>query len=514
MVRLGAKDLVAKTVEKVVVECNRPDVAASLLLQIMHEELPEVTAAAAAAPAARGRHAGLMHTIHWLLQNGLVLLAANLAVTLARRGEAAYVADLLTAMVEGGALEDARDIFAVIICKGHEDVVQKVGYWMIRSEHSGAMALITEALVDSGGLLLACSAKKSMAILGESLVGQPSVELARMGRIDILARMLIVLVSQQRLDIICTCFKGLDYQGHHEVLEQSTIVIAQMGRPDVIAVVLAKLVDSGAAAAAKLCMNQMTRSSYPWVAAVAKVEMVHQGYSKEVAILETGPPCKGQDNTDLECSRLLLRAGYAGEWAAIAREVLGMGRIDITAKCIAALIQTGRVDLAVEGTHVLAQTTTAKAVAEVVQGMVEAGQREAAAELLAELAHSALSVACTILVQLGRADICAMLLLLRMPDAGHVAAVVRISNALIDSDHIQTAAAVATALPKDCDVLRLMEVLRGAGAQMLLEVWHGASMRYFLKFRCGSALKPIPPEEIRADAECAAAALSEKGTKP
>lgn len=35
-----------------------------------------------------------------------------------RQGEAAYVADMLTAMVEGGALEDARDIFAVIICRG------------------------------------------------------------------------------------------------------------------------------------------------------------------------------------------------------------------------------------------------------------------------------------------------------------------------------------------------------------------------------------------------------------
>ncbi len=64
----------------------------------------------------------------------------------------------------------------------HEDVVQMVGYWMIRSEHSGAMARITVALVDSGGLLLACAARNSMAILGESLVGQPSYELVRCTR--------------------------------------------------------------------------------------------------------------------------------------------------------------------------------------------------------------------------------------------------------------------------------------------------------------------------------------------
>lgn len=34
MTRLGAQDLVAKTVEMVVIECNRPDVAALLLLQV------------------------------------------------------------------------------------------------------------------------------------------------------------------------------------------------------------------------------------------------------------------------------------------------------------------------------------------------------------------------------------------------------------------------------------------------------------------------------------------------
>ncbi|BDA49841.1 hypothetical protein COCOBI_14-4610 [Coccomyxa sp. Obi] len=512
MARLGARDLVAKTVEKVVIECNRPDVAASLLLQIMHEELPEVKAAAAAALEARSRHTGLMHTIHWLLQNGLVLAAANLAVTLARQGEAEYVADLLTAMVEGGALEDARDIFAVIICKGHEDVVQMVGYWLISSEHSGVMARITVALVDSGGLLLACVARNSMAILGESLVGQPSYELVRMGRVDVLARMLIVLVSQRHSEIVCACFKGLHRMGRHEVLAQATLAIAHMGRPDVIA--LAMLVDGGGGAAAKLCMDQMIRISQPWVAAVTKVEMVRLGLAKEVAILETGPPCEGEENTDLQCSTLLLRAGYAREWAAVAREILDMGRVDVTAKCIASLIKTGRTHLAMEGTRALAQTATDKAVAEVVQGMVEAGQQEAAAELLAELAHSALSVAINTLVQLGHADTCAMLLLQRLTDNGHIAAVVRISNALIGCDHIQTAAAIATALPRECDVVALMEALRAAGARILPEVWHRASMRYFRMFVCGCALKPILPKQICAGAESAAAALSEGGVKP
>ncbi|CAL8464290.1 g3825 [Coccomyxa elongata] len=500
MARLGAQDLVAKTVEMVVIEWNRPDVAALLLLQIMDEGKPEVRTAAMAPPVARGRHTGLMHTMHCLLLNGLVLPAANLAVALARQGEAAYVADLLTAMVEGGALEDARDIFAVIICRGHEDVVQMVGYWMIRSEHSGAMARITVALVDSGGLLLACVARNSMAILGESLVGQPSYELVRMGRVDVLARMLIVLVSQNHSGIVCACFKGLHRMGRHEVLARATLAIAQMGRPDIIALMQAMLVHGGGGAAAKLCMDQMIRISHPWVAAVAKIEMVHKGLSKEVAILETGPPT--EDTTDLECSTLLLRAGYACEWATIMHEVLNMGRLDIIAQCLAGLIELRRTHLAVEGMRALAQTATDKALAEVVQGMVEAGHQEAAAELLAELAHSALSMACDIL---GHADTGAQLLLLRLAEPGRVAAVVRISNALIESDHIRAAAAIATALPEDCDVPRLMEALRDAGARILPEVWHRASMRYFSTFLLGSALKPIPPPQVCANAASAVA---------
>ncbi len=45
----------------------------------------------------------------------------------------------------------------------------------------------------------------------------------------------------------------------------------------------------------------------------------------------------------------------------------------------------------------------------------------------------------------GHADTCAQLLLLRLADAGHVAAVVRVSNALIEFDHIRAAAAIASA---------------------------------------------------------------------
>ena len=42
----------------------------------------------------------------------------------------------------------------------------------------------------------------------------------------------------------------------------------------------AMLVSSGGGDAAKLCMDQMIRMSHPWVAAVTKVEMVHQGLTK------------------------------------------------------------------------------------------------------------------------------------------------------------------------------------------------------------------------------------------
>lgn len=42
----------------------------------------------------------------------------------------------------------------------------------------------------------------------------------------------------------------------------------------------AMLVHGGGGAAAKLCMDQMIRISQPWVAAVAKLKMVHQGLTK------------------------------------------------------------------------------------------------------------------------------------------------------------------------------------------------------------------------------------------
>ena len=56
------------------------------LLQIIDEGQPELRTAAAVAPTPRGRCSGLLHTVHCLLQNGLVLPVANLAVALARYG--------------------------------------------------------------------------------------------------------------------------------------------------------------------------------------------------------------------------------------------------------------------------------------------------------------------------------------------------------------------------------------------------------------------------------------------
>lgn len=58
-----------------------------------------------------------------------------------------------------------------------------------------------------------------------------------MERVDVLARMLIVLVSQRHSDIVCACFKGLHRMGRHEVLARATLAITQMGRPDIVALV-------------------------------------------------------------------------------------------------------------------------------------------------------------------------------------------------------------------------------------------------------------------------------------
>jgi hypothetical protein len=50
---------------------------------------------------------------------------------------------------------------------------------MIYVGEAKAVAEITAALVDAGGLRLACNAKASMVLLGESIAGSPCYELIK-----------------------------------------------------------------------------------------------------------------------------------------------------------------------------------------------------------------------------------------------------------------------------------------------------------------------------------------------
>ena len=64
------------------------------------------------------------------------------------------------------------------LCR-HVNEIALASLWMIRSGHARAVAHITAALVDSGGLALACQVKNGMVVLGEALAGCPCYELVR-----------------------------------------------------------------------------------------------------------------------------------------------------------------------------------------------------------------------------------------------------------------------------------------------------------------------------------------------
>lgn len=61
----------------------------------------------------------------------------------------------------------------------HADAVALVSLWMIHVDESAAVAKITAALVDAGGLSLACEVKQAMVTLGEWLAGNPCYELVK-----------------------------------------------------------------------------------------------------------------------------------------------------------------------------------------------------------------------------------------------------------------------------------------------------------------------------------------------
>lgn len=62
----------------------------------------------------------------------------------------------------------------------------------------------------------------------------------RMGRVDVVARMVIELVNTRHTNVVCACFRGLVMSGHGDALAQVAFTVAEMDRPDVIATVSPK----------------------------------------------------------------------------------------------------------------------------------------------------------------------------------------------------------------------------------------------------------------------------------
>ncbi|BDA49835.1 hypothetical protein COCOBI_14-4550 [Coccomyxa sp. Obi] len=439
-----------------------------------------------------------------------------------RHGEAPAVADLMIAMVSGRHLAEARDVVAVLIARKHADEAALVALWMIHVDESTAVARLTAALVDEGGLALACEIKEAMVMLGESMAGKPCYELInckrnmrddieidtaksrfpdRMGRVDVVARMVIELVNTRHTAVVCACIETLVMTGHADSLADVALTVADMDRPDVVATVEVTLVEIGRLNLAIESTVALIKSGYPWVVAATRVEMVRQGHAKVTAMIQAELSRDGSEGAIIEVSIiqiwlsknqkeslnvilnprkykaevavLLLRSGFASEWAAIAAEHIRSGEVDFIARQLAGLVRTGRPFLAAEAATALVHAASAKVVAEVLREMVEMGQADVAADLAADLAQRELSVACIVM---GCAEIGAVLLL-RLVDTGRTAEVVRINNCLVDSDRTQEAAAITEALAAQTEVMALMETLKTGGARILPEARHDATMR-------------------------------------
>ncbi|BDA51589.1 hypothetical protein COCOBI_19-1450 [Coccomyxa sp. Obi] len=466
LANVKAERLTAKVMEATVLSHKRPDVAVALLLQVLEEGRPATAAFVAAATWRCARPEALLCVFHRLMCTGRVTDAANLVLELIRHGEAPVVADLLISLLEEGSVEDARDIVAVLLAKGHAAEVAQQSLWMVRVERAQAVAQLRAALVQSGGLALACDAQKALEVLNETAAAIAFHQLVRMGHVDVAARMIIHLVDEGHVGPVCKWIEGLDRQECHETLLQLSITIAKMSRSDVNAAIMGALVESGRLDLAKHCMLDVIKRSHPWVTSAMMIEMVRLGKAKEAARTAVQLSMDGENVAPIEAHVLMLPRGYAPEWAAIMHEVIKLGHADVTARRTALLIKTGRPHLAMMGARALAQTATPRALAEVMLKMVELGEAEAAAELLAELAKYAPTVACDLT---GHSNTAASLML-RLLDTEKVATVMIINNYIIQSGHVRAAATLASAMAARTDVQELMDTFDAAAARMLPEV--------------------------------------------
>ncbi|BDA49839.1 hypothetical protein COCOBI_14-4590 [Coccomyxa sp. Obi] len=499
-----AERTTARIMEAIILGLDRPDVAAKLLLRLLDEGKQDLMIFAATATARRAEPEVLLRVFMWLTSSRRTVDAASLALVLTRHGEAQIVADLEIGMIEKGRLQDARDMVAVLLAQGHAAEVVQVSLCIVRAGHAEAVAQMKVSLVDSGGLALACEAQHAMVALDELALAEISNVLVRMGREDVAARMIILLVDSGQVGVVCKWLEGLDRHEGREALLQLSLAIGRMKRSDVDAAIKVSMVASGKLDMAKRCMVDVIKKCHPWVTAAIKVEMVRQGHAKEVAQMAVDLSKEYEDSAPTEAYVLLLRGGHAEVWAAIIHEIIKMKNVDVVARRTGLIIQSGRPNLAGEGMRVLAGIASPKAVVEAIQSMVELGEEEAAAQLLADLAQRALTLACEIVGAAGTAAS----LLLRLLDGGNVAAMAAINNCIIESGNIKAATTLASALAAQTDVLNLMETLKAAGARILPSVWQRETSRYVSSISPSLATRiavttqgPVIPQHTSANDE-------------
>ncbi|BDA49836.1 hypothetical protein COCOBI_14-4560 [Coccomyxa sp. Obi] len=431
---------VARITEAIVLDKDRPDIAAAVMMQLMEDGEADVAADMASAPVKRGRLAALFRVFDRLMAEGEVAAVADLLLEVIRRGDAPVVADLLTAAVWVGEVGYARDAVAVLIARGcpvcrHGAEMAEAMGWMIRVGEAFAVAEIAAALVDGGGLALVSDPPIAAAVLGGTPPDKfPCVELIRLGRVDAVAHICGQLAYKECWGILYSCFEALARSGNHGASSAIMQFLAIKQRPDIIATIVAGLVDRDQIGLAAACMAALLDGQQPWAAATVEAYMVSSGHVRAAATMEAALSDAGYEPLLLQASMLLIRGGHTQEWAAVAQELLRSGRFAMVADRVAGLASIIGPVLTASALAVLARRDTSEAAALILLELCASGREAVAADLLAALANGRRSMPVArdtviLLVRQGHADTVAALLV-RITTNGQADAVLRINQAV------------------------------------------------------------------------------------
>ncbi|BDA51590.1 hypothetical protein COCOBI_19-1460 [Coccomyxa sp. Obi] len=469
-----------------------------------------------------------------LIAKGHAAEVAQQSLWMVRAGRAQAVAQIRAALVQSGGLALACDAQNELVALD-EMAAAVTLHHLIRMGHVDVAARMVIHLVDGGHVDVVCKWLEGLErhVCHETLL-QLSITIAKMGRPDAHAAGSRFSSRNRCKPSYAIMANWVDPTMHtrSHTMEPTNGANKIKGA----------MVELGHLDLAKRCMVELIKRCHPWANSAIKVEMVRQGKAKAVAQMAVELSKDGEDAAPIEGGCLGQSPGaYHGqmgppsfyEQRCAPRNDISMAQFDDLMhdcrplRCMPASEQQHIAPFWCSHSNFQRPVRSAERrgaqkqifvyssgsekalvqLVEVMLKMVEVGEAEAAAELLAELAKYAPTVACDLTIQLamqastlcafdfkGHSDTAASLLL-RLLDTENTAAVVIINNYIIESGHIEPATTLASAMAARTDVLEVMETLKAAGAHILLDVWHRETSRYI----CSVPLLPFQaPRPIQA----------------